>query len=522
MVVGALLYLNTVWLRPYKEMFVSVWTDKYLNFGNHTTNRVESQHAKTKRYLDTAQLDIAKSVKRIDEVVNSQYTAIRESIGNDLISARHRFTLDEELRTHFRNLCHCVSIDALEIIFKEYERSKYVGPIVENCGCHVRACYGLPCAHEQAIFLNNARSLPLESVDKFWKKLNLSPCTPLTDDCTPLTDDNITYEVLQKKFDEKLKSQSRFGKLSLLKKFQNIISPSTTSVGEPSVQKNTRGRPSLKNTIFRKTKIDLNQNPQAEDPPNQDPPSQNPRRSSISTYTPDYVRSNSFDLNQEPDRHNSCFNHGQPIYYSDPLMNEISIEFQPYVSNIVNVKGDGNCGFRAIAVALGYNENYWRQIRNDLSDELLEHPIEYAMLYEEDLNNLRDSLNFYGSSGAPRQHWLIMPPTGFLIANKYGRIVHLISKHGSSTIFPLWHGPQDIPHHEFVVLAHVQGNHYMKIDLQEAFPLPPIWYLWHQHKSSRSAGWETFYAARLNAYILPYVPQRNYNIPPTVLSSDNY
>ncbi|KAL4579182.1 hypothetical protein LXL04_015319 [Taraxacum kok-saghyz] len=123
--------------------------------------------------------------------------------------------------------------------------------------------------------------------------------------CTPLTDDDITYEVLQNKFDDKFKSQSRFGKLSLLKKFQNINFPSTTSVGEPSIQKNTRGRPSLKNKIFRKTKIDSNQNPQAEDPPNQDPRSQNPCRRSISTYMPDYVRSNSFDLNQEPDRHSS-------------------------------------------------------------------------------------------------------------------------------------------------------------------------------------------------------------------------
>ncbi|KAJ9551605.1 hypothetical protein OSB04_015650 [Centaurea solstitialis] len=42
----------SVWLTPYKEMFVHCWTDKYLNFGNHTTNRVESQHAKLKRYLD--------------------------------------------------------------------------------------------------------------------------------------------------------------------------------------------------------------------------------------------------------------------------------------------------------------------------------------------------------------------------------------------------------------------------------------------------------------------------------------
>ena len=82
MVVGALLYLNTVWLTPYKEMFGSVWTDKYLNFGNHTTNRVESQHAKTKRYFDTAQLDSANSLKRIDVVVNSQYTTIKASLSS--------------------------------------------------------------------------------------------------------------------------------------------------------------------------------------------------------------------------------------------------------------------------------------------------------------------------------------------------------------------------------------------------------------------------------------------------------
>ncbi|KAL4562189.1 hypothetical protein LXL04_034387 [Taraxacum kok-saghyz] len=76
--------------------------------------------------------------------------------------------------------------------------------------------------------------------------------------------------------------------------------------------------------------------------------------------------------------------------------------------------------------------------------------------------------------------------------------------------------PMDTP------LNHVQENHYVKIDLQGAYPLPPTWYIRHQHKSLRSTGWETFYAARLNAYIPPSVPQRNYNIPPTILLSDNY
>ncbi|KAF5795187.1 hypothetical protein HanXRQr2_Chr08g0336721 [Helianthus annuus] len=39
-------------------MFVFAWTDKRHNFGNRTTNRVESQHANLKRYVhDRSSLD---------------------------------------------------------------------------------------------------------------------------------------------------------------------------------------------------------------------------------------------------------------------------------------------------------------------------------------------------------------------------------------------------------------------------------------------------------------------------------
>nr|KAJ0196992.1 hypothetical protein LSAT_V11C700364540 [Lactuca sativa] len=43
---NVLRYLKKVWLKPYNEMYVSVLIDKFLNFDNHTTNRVENQHAK--------------------------------------------------------------------------------------------------------------------------------------------------------------------------------------------------------------------------------------------------------------------------------------------------------------------------------------------------------------------------------------------------------------------------------------------------------------------------------------------
>ncbi len=39
---------------------------------------------------------------------------------------------------------------------------------------------------------------------------------------------------------------------------------------------------------------------------------------------------------------------------------------------IVNVKGDGNCFFRAIAVSLGYNESQYMTIKEILSDFVLE------------------------------------------------------------------------------------------------------------------------------------------------------
>ncbi|XP_052175667.1 protein FAR1-RELATED SEQUENCE 5-like [Diospyros lotus] len=48
---GALDYVRNTWLNDYKEKFIAAWTNKVLHFGNVTTNRAESAHAKLKRYL---------------------------------------------------------------------------------------------------------------------------------------------------------------------------------------------------------------------------------------------------------------------------------------------------------------------------------------------------------------------------------------------------------------------------------------------------------------------------------------
>ena len=178
-----------------------------------------------------------------------------------------------------------VSSHALDIIFKEFERSKAVGIFSENCRCQLRTSYGLPCAHEQAIYFNKGHPIPLDSVDKFWRKLELSPCISLEDD-------DFDCEVELRVFNDQFKKHSRSGKISLLSKLKEIIAPSTTLVCEPTTHKTTRGRPSLKGNFFRKTRVD---------PP---PQTQEPRRHSCSSEKK-FVEPDVFKY-QEPHRR-SCY-----------------------------------------------------------------------------------------------------------------------------------------------------------------------------------------------------------------------
>ncbi|TYH58578.1 hypothetical protein ES332_D08G164700v1 [Gossypium tomentosum] len=86
---GVLKYLDQVWLSKYKETFVSVWIDRHLNFGERTTNRVESQHVKLKKYLCEKNSSLDKFFGCIDQIVKSQLTSIYESFEKSRIVLKH-------------------------------------------------------------------------------------------------------------------------------------------------------------------------------------------------------------------------------------------------------------------------------------------------------------------------------------------------------------------------------------------------------------------------------------------------
>ncbi|GKE55094.1 hypothetical protein Tco_1490250 [Tanacetum coccineum] len=118
-------FINTwssSWLNNHKEKAVSAWADQSLNFGNNTSNRVESQHAKLKFHVSKEALDlILKELLRLDD--------------------------------------------------PEFDYSM--------CGCRLRNSCGLPFACVLLTYLNSGEYIPLDSIDIFWRTLNVPWSEPV-------------------------------------------------------------------------------------------------------------------------------------------------------------------------------------------------------------------------------------------------------------------------------------------------------------------------------------------------------
>ncbi|XP_076898168.1 uncharacterized protein LOC143551661 [Bidens hawaiensis] len=424
--------------------------------------------------------------------------------------------------------------------------------------------------------------IPLDRIDVFWRKLDVSPLTSMQDDDVDCDDE------LQS-FKESFNRLSKDGKRSWIRKLKDIFTPGKIDIREPRVQRNTRGRPSLKKTQQKRHDDPVRQQScrfTTDKPPLQRTDSHMPPRHSS------YVQPVERDYAQELTRHNSLRDHdnspgynsgwgnyetlgfygnyddhptynsayvntGEQTYFGstssviDDLfgfnqntaeqtyftntarvteydfmglsqhsvtcqksidyrtyIGEIPEIFQPYVEDIENVDGDGNCGFRATAVALGYHQNDWASIRRSLIEEMVQYEQLYRLAFN-DKNNTVDeynavfsSLNWFGKGFAPTQYWMIMPETGYLIANRFNVIFHFISKdnNSSSTIFPLWRGPDQFPEKRIITMALVHSNHYVAVKMQGEFPMGVTQKLWTLNRQTAASEWEQIYQSRQQLY----------------------
>ncbi|GJX71921.1 zinc finger, CCHC-type containing protein [Tanacetum coccineum] len=130
--------------------------------------------------------------------------------------------------------------------------------------------------------------------------------------------------------------------------------------------------------------------------------------------------------------------------------------FHPHIIDFYDVRGDGNCGYRSVALGLGLSKDQWPQFRLDLVRELMAHREQYRYVFGSlGFDNIYKIVETAGA-------WMIMPNTWLVIASAYNRVVILLANGGSvgasAICFPLWSSPPQSQPRENIVIAHVNGD----------------------------------------------------------------
>jgi len=176
-------------------------------------------------------------------------------------------------------------------------------------------------------------------------------------------------------------------------------------------------------------------------------------------------------------------------YLQIPYISQIPNLMRPYIEDIVNFRGDGNCGFRVIARHMGLNEEGHVLVRHALINELKNHKSDYWPIYGTErrykfiLNGLHPPTSKSGI--APVEKWLTTPVMGHIIVTCYNRVVVLLTltemDGACETYFPIRSAPPRKPHSNIMCLCLIP-EHFLHVLLKEDCPLPPHCKEWMTHK----------------------------------------
>ncbi|KAL5161690.1 PKS-NRPS hybrid synthetase [Glycine soja] len=439
-------YVNDTWIIPHKEKFITAWTNKVMHLGNTTTNIV----------LQNSVGDLCSVWDAMNNMITLQHVEIKASFETSTHVVGHR-------------LLGMVSRDALNQIASEVDRLRYLDNNLSSCGCVMRSTHGLPCACELSRY--TAGSIPLESVHLFWRRLCFSD--------QGLCETEVTIkeeiEIISKRFDE----LDVAGKVTLKSKLREIAYPDHNSMCPPPSKVNTKGAP--------KKPMKRSQRFTKRDP----------------SYW-DYVDAfHSVQNSNSPvKRSASCSEPPQPTRII-PMLDQFSPFFQGFIRDVVDVKADGNCGYRSIAALLGMGEDSWPLVRNELIKELGRWSHEYMNLFggTERFEQLKLSLLVDGFSKVSVDKWMDITDMGYVIASRYNVILVSLSQQQSMTFFSLRsQPPPDSSGHCMICVGHVFGNHFVQVYLKDHCPLPPPALLWSSNCYSQAKQWTIPYISRMQQY----------------------
>ncbi|KAL5190899.1 hypothetical protein HKD37_04G010241 [Glycine soja] len=346
-------YVKETWIIPHKEKFVSTWTNKVMHLGNTTTNRVESAHSSLKRLLQNSIGDLRSVWDAMNNMIMLQHTEIKASFETSTHVVGHVFKI-----TLYRRL--------LGMIVAELERVDYAGKNPSSCGCMMRTTLGLPCACELSKYVS--RCIPLDSIHMFWRRLSFSD--------QGLSESEVSIKEVMETISKRFEELDVCGKFTQKTKLWKIAYPDQNSMCPPPA-KSTKRDPSYWEYV---DAFESMQN----------------SNSSVRR-----TASSSEQLNQRT---------------MMPMLDQFQPFMHDFIDKIVDVKVDGNRGYRSVVGLLDYIKLFGGTER-----------------FEE----LRMSLLVNGLTKVTTDMWMDITDIGHVIASRYNVIVVSLSKQQSTTFFPL-------------------------------------------------------------------------------------
>ncbi|XP_045796146.1 uncharacterized protein LOC123890552 [Trifolium pratense] len=172
---------------------------------------------------------------------------------------------------------------------------------------------------------------------------------------------------------------------------------------------------------------------------------------------------------------------------------------QRYIEAITNVKGDGNCGYRVIALDSRNNEHDFQLIKDDMLNELMLHEDDYLNIYGDEKRLTYITQALLPSKRKTRhggvaliEKWFTFPDMGHTAASILNRVVVNLTKHGDCvTFFPLRGSTPEDPSSHIVCLGSIPG-HYFYVKLKDGCPIPLMCPQWRKHCSPEAAAWESY------------------------------
>lgn len=464
----AISYIQT-WMKD-SEKWILAYTKRYCHMGISTTGRAESSHSAFKRAIEMA-TDLEGVFRQIDQTMRMQHLKASMRQGSNK-AAIDPFILRNPKFSELIGYVSTWAIDKIKRMLQSMANEPNMHENAEACECLTKINYKLPCIH----MIPTNGPIPLSIINRRWL-LERPDIIELPRPSKSDAVDSEFYDIFVKAEEKFKQLPDNITKREFVTKLNQVTNMPLPEPIKPPQKAVPKGR-------YSGTKRGLLLSEHQENAAK--------KKKKLNKI----LKPNSENIQQQNSLIKQKLN---DTYLSDNKLYEANIPkfMREHVSAYFDVTGDGNCGFRAIALSVKKSEECWPDVRKLIYDELCNRKSHYIQLFLEGEKEYNRTLFVTQWEAGPcnRDHWMFMPSFGYIIANAFQRPVHYFSRHISITFLP---DNAPLNRNASIVFAYIhEKQHFIAMKLKPNVPVPPIASGWEDICSEQSKMWKNLFISRI-------------------------